>query len=233
MDIKDYIDGLNDIEAIEPLYVAEGYYVPRVNREKLVEYDEEVNSIVLNNMNHCVVNEEKQLIARGMQKLIQYRQLPRAEQMAFLGDHMTMIEFIQGRPFYASMIGEEVVLFSKHEGVMDELDIERLKQAVKPVLRIVSNKNDTPHSLALKLGLDGKIYLEAIVSNELRPEYYNEKGIDMVVNNFLKEQEGFILRPMYYTTSLNESFHKPNTEWIIRNGDNYCLLLNKLKKEVY
>lgn len=232
MQIRDYIIGLNDLGAIDPMPLKDGFYIPRINHEALSESGEEISSIVLYNMNHCVVDNDMNIVARGMQKLIQYKVLPRAEQMAFLGDRMTMIEFHQGRPFYASLYQGKVVIFSKHDDIFDICDIEKIKLSIRPALEIVCSKKDEAHSFAMKLSLSGDVYLEAIVSNSLMPEYYNEKGIDMIATNFIKNSVMEIKRPMHYTTSLNESVHKANTEWIARNGDNYCLILNRLKREI-
>lgn len=191
--------------------------------------DNEDDKERLFNLHNVVLDDNGSVVCRGLPFFAKYDKLSRTQQIDFLSDKMTMIEFIQGDRVNVTFINNKMFISSNSDEAREKLIQKNIEPVLKKIYRVASGKNDKSHSICLKISKDNQVYIEGIVSNSDEPEFFEEKAIDMMVNNFCLNDN--ILRPMHYTTSLNESSHKPNTEWIARNGNVYCLMLNKLKKE--
>lgn len=201
----------------------------------LIVVDNDISDQEMNNIRSLWLDEKYSIVARYMPTMKEYSELSNAERSDFLSDKITMIEYIYGNEiafslnqgnlfFDDSNNGDSVKLFFNF---FKDIDVEK---SLKKLISVVNTRMKGNSSVVFTLSKDGRFYLTSVLRNTINIQRMKEREINFILNNIENNFTSLIYRPIYFTTSLNESNHRPNIEWLMESQGNYCLLLNHFKR---
>lgn len=203
-----------------------------------IEVDNDVSDNELNNLRSLVFDSKNNIISRFMPYLKDYSELTNVERSDFLSDKVTMIEYIYGKEVAFNLYQGNVLAFDKNNGndvnlfysFFESLDI---KLDMKKIISIFNKRMKCNSTIIFNISENNKIYLTSVIKNKIEIERMKEREVNFILNNIQGNFVSLINRPIYFTTSLNESNHKANIEWVMESQGNYCLMLNHIKRKDY
>jgi hypothetical protein len=203
----------------------------------LIVVDNDISDKEMNNLRSLWLDEKYSIVARFMPVMHEYSHLSNAERSDFLSDKITMIEYISGDEITFSLNQGELFFDDKKNGEISEkffnffkdinIDVER---SLKKLISFINNRMEGNCSIVFTLSDNGDIYLTSVLRNTIDIRRMKEREINFILNNIENKFISLIHRPIHFTTSLNESNHKANIEWLMESQGNYCLLLNHFKR---
>lgn len=198
-----------------------------------LEYD--ITDSELNNLRSLWIDEKHFIVARTMPFLHEYASLSEADRADFLSDKVTMIEYIHGDSLVLSLNQGELFYHDEKDGevfhrVKEIFNLDDFEGRVMTTLALINTVMKGNCSIVLTLSHKGKVYITSVLRNTIDILRMKERQVNFLLNNINQDFSSKLERVVYFTTSLNESNHKPNIEWMMQSNGNYCLLLNHIKK---
>ena len=201
----------------------------------LIIVDNDVSDKEMNNIRSLWLDEKYSIVARFMPFMEDYSELSSIERADFLSDKITMIEYIDGDEIVFSLNQGELFFDDKKDGQVSNLFFDffadiNIEKSLKKLISVVNTRMKGNSSVVFTRSKDGRFFLTAVLRNTINIKRMKEREINFILNNIESNFTSLIYRPIYFTTSLNESNHRPNIEWLMETQGNYCLLLNQFKR---
>lgn len=196
----------------------------------LISVDNDMSDKEMNNLHSLWLDERFSIVARFMPYIDDYSEISQMERSDFLSDKITMIEYVHGDEIVFSLSQGNLFFDDKKDGMVsksffeffENIDVEN---SLKKLISVVNKRMKGNSSIVFTRTEDGRFFLTSVLRNTVEITRMKEREINFILNNIDSNFTSLIHRPIYFTTSLNESNHRPNIEWLMESQGNYCLLL--------